>query len=105
MHGKLKITQELAKKAKTGLYETSGDVWRKGEGKWHKEGDLVKEFALLTTKFKALQHDIPVAQFLQTYLSEPGEVETAASLKSYTEGYNAADTVTASTFAMRKGLE
>jgi monoamine oxidase len=83
----------------------SGAVWRKGEGQWKKEGDFVQDYSALNKKLKQLKEDIPVAQFIEKYLNGAEEEATAASLRSYTEGYNAADTASASTFAMRRDLE
>jgi len=105
IHGKLKITLEILTKAKITSYATGGDVWRKQSGQWQKEDDFVKGYAALNKKLKHLKDDIPVAEFIETYLNSVEDKAIATSLKSYTEGYNAADTATASTFAMRTDLE
>jgi monoamine oxidase len=104
VHGKLRLTQWLLKRAGIESYKVSGDLWRKEEKGLDKEGDFIEDQSLLHKKFKQLKGDIPVADFLNQYLSGPEYEELRTSLKTYVEGYYAADTTRASTYTLRDEL-
>lgn len=105
VHGNLKLTQWLLDKAGVQSYEVAGDIWRKEETGLDKESDFIEDYSMLARKFKELKEDIPVADFLDNYLNEPKHEELRTSLKTYVEGYYAADTARASTYAMRDELQ
>jgi phytoene dehydrogenase-like protein len=105
IHGKLKLTQWLLSKACINSYKVAGDIWRKEEKGLDKEGDFIEDYSMLHKQFKKLEYDIPVARFLDDYLEGPKYEELRTSLKTYVEGYYAADTTRASTYAMRDELE
>ena len=105
IHGKLTLTRWLLDKAGVGSYEVKGDIWRKEDSGLEKESDFIEDYSLLKKKFKKLKEDMPVADFLHTYLNEPKHEELRTSLLSYVEGYYAADPKKASTFSLREELE
>ena len=105
VHGKLKLTQSLLQRAKISSYEVIGDIWRKEEKGLEKESDFLDDYSLLRQKFKNLNSDLSVADFLHNHLNEPKHEELRTSLKTYVEGYYAADTKKASTLAMKEELE
>lgn len=105
IHGKLTLTRWLLEKVGVGSYEVKGDIWRKEDTGLVQESDFIEDYSLLEKKFKELKEDMPVADFLHTYLNEPKHEELRTSLLSYVEGYYAADPKKASTFSLREELE
>src|SRR5687768_1657409 len=71
VHGKLKVTQWLLEKGGIRQYNVNGEIWRKEAKGLDKEGDFIDDYSLLDKKFKCLKKDIPVADFLDTYLPDP----------------------------------
>ncbi len=102
IHGNLPITKELLQKGGIKWRPTAGEFWTKEEKGWTQDDEPSEDVALQKA-FNSLAHDLPVAEFLNTYLNN--QSETAASLKGYVEGYNAADITTASTFALQHDLK
>jgi monoamine oxidase len=105
IHGNLKLTKRLLEKGKIPSYEVGGDIWRKEDHGLEREKDFIDDYRLLNKKFKLLDRDMPVADFLNMYFKEPEYEEVRTSLKTYVEGYYAADTTRASTFALREELQ
>jgi monoamine oxidase len=105
VHGKLEITLELLKKADANKTKVEGDIWRKKEEGFEKEEGFIEAYDEVQKKLKELKNDIPVKQFLIEYLNEPKYKQTRQSIKSYVEGYSAANLNRASTFAFRKDLQ
>lgn len=105
VHGKLELTQWLLEKGKIPTYEIRGDIWRKEDEGLEKEKDFIENYRLLEKKFKLLESDMPVADFLNTHFKEPEHVDVRTSLQTYVEGYYAADTTRASTYALREELQ
>lgn len=105
IHGKLKLTRSLLEKVGAGWYEVKGDIWRKEATGLEQEGDFIENYSQLHKAFKQLSQDLPVADFLHTYLAEPKHEDLRTSLHSYVEGYYAADPKRASTYALREELE
>ena len=105
VHGKLKLTRWLLDKAGIKYYKVNGTMWRKEESGLEEESDFIEDYNYLSGKFRELKHDIPVSEFLDTYLKEPKYEDLKHSLRTYVEGYYAADVHRASTYAMRYELE
>jgi monoamine oxidase len=104
VHGKLPITQELAKKAGLKMYEVGGSVWQKKDGEITRQKDFIEDFSVLEKKFNGIDHDLSVAGFMDKHLQGAAFEELRFSLQNYVEGYYAADMNKASTFALRDEL-
>jgi monoamine oxidase len=103
VHGDLPLTKLLLKKAGIAYSKVEGGVWRKEKNGLQKS-DFIEDYRDLNKKFKELKNDISIGDFMSQYLNEPKYEELRKSLKSYVEGYYAADTAKASTFALRDEL-
>lgn len=104
VHGDLPLTKLLLKKADIAYPKVEGDIWRKEKNGLHKS-DFIEDYRDLNKKFKELTSDISVAEFINQYLQNPEYEELKKSLRSYVEGYYAADLARASTFALRDELQ
>ena len=104
IHGNLETTAGLLKKAGLEKIQVKGSFWQKGDGHLQEQEDLVEDYSDLEKKFQQLNEDLPVADFIENYLQEEKYYALRFSLKNYVEGYYAADTSRASTYAMRREL-
>jgi monoamine oxidase len=104
VHGDLPLTRLLSKKANCKYYKVSGDIWQNEDGGLDEQNDFIEDYSALNKKFKELQEDISVADFIQNYLQGKEFEETRFTLQNYVEGYYAADTAKASTFALKEEL-
>ena len=104
VHGDLQLTQQLLKKAGAEIYKISGSIWQKKDGQIQEQEDFIEDFSYLQKKFKELEEDIPVSQFLEQYLQGDKYEELRFTLQNYVEGYYAADTNKASIFALYEEL-
>ncbi len=103
VHGDLPITKLLLKKADIAFLKVEGSIWRKEKNGLQKT-DFIEDYRDLNKKFKELNNDITVADFFRQFLNEPKYEKLIQSLKSYVEGYYAANISKASTFALRDEL-
>jgi monoamine oxidase len=104
VHGKLDLTRQLLKKAGCSTYEIRGEVWKETDGRFEQQTDFIEDFDLLKRKFRDLEQDVSVADFIGNQLQGDAYEELRFTLKNYVEGYYAADTRKASTFALREEL-
>jgi monoamine oxidase len=103
VHGDLPLTTLLLKKAGIAYPKVEGSNWRREKNGLQKT-DFIEGYRELNKKFKELKTDIYVGDFISQYLNEPKYERLIQSLKSYVEGYYAADLGKASTFALRDEL-
>ena len=104
VHGQLPLTLKLLQEGHIPYHKVAGSLWRATNGQLEKEAGFIEHYNELLQQLQSLTRDISVADFVQQYLGDEKWAETRASLKSYVEGYYAADTAKASTFALRQEL-
>lgn len=105
VHGNLPLTRELLKKAGAGTNVVEGSFWQSNDGRLQRQEDFIEDYDDLEKKCKALEHDKPFSKFLSEDLRAVQYEELRYSLKNYAEGYDAADTNKASTFALCEDLQ
>ena len=105
IHGKLPLTFSLLQEAGIAPREVGGERWRHDGKRLQQGAGFIDQEELLLKSMKELKEDIPIADFLNR--SFPGlEYERMrSSIKSFVEGYDAADINRASTFALREEWE
>jgi monoamine oxidase len=104
VHGDLELTQMLLKKAGVEQYSIKGDIWQDDDDKLDKQSDFIEDYSALNKKFKEIEDDITVAEFIEKHLQGKEFEEARFTLKNYVEGYYAADTHKASTLALKEEL-
>ena len=104
IHGELVLTKKLLKEASLEYYKTNGDLWRSQKGEFVEQDDFVENLNEIVIQLKKLPTDIPTAEFLDTYFGSEKYLMLRKTLKSYVEGYNAADSKLASSFALLQQL-
>jgi monoamine oxidase len=101
VHGSAPLTHALAHEAGLTLAPRQGEVWRLQGATLSRGTGLAREMELVQRKLKDLKQDITIAQFLDTYFSDPSHSMLRQSIKRMVEGYDAADPRLASAFALR----
>jgi monoamine oxidase len=104
VHGNLQLTQTLLKKAGAEQYKVRGNIWQNEDESLDEQSDFIEDYSALNKKFKEVKEDISVADFMKDFLKGKEFEEARFTLKNYVEGYYAADTHKASTFALRDEL-
>lgn len=104
IHGDLALTKLLLKKAGLNSKEVKGELWQKKGTDLTPQDDFIEDYDDLEKKFKELKNDLPVSAFIEEYLTGKKYEEVRYTLKNYVEGYYAADTSMASTYALCEEL-
>lgn len=104
VHGNLPLTRQLLQQAGAKTNVTNGSIWQFKEGQLQQQEDFITDYQTLEKKFKALNGDKSVADFLKKDLKSDEYKELRFSLQNYVEGYYAANIDKASTEALCKEL-
>jgi len=102
MHGELPLTKALTKEANVSYRSGSGRTWTV-ENNQLTEGDLFHEdWGILMDCMNKLDRDMTIGDFLRTYFCDPKYDSLTDAVKSFVQGYDAADAEKASAFALRE---
>ncbi len=104
VHGDLKLTMSLLKKAEIEYFEVAGSTWQKHNDKLQRQEDFIEDFSEISKFLEQLQRDVSVKTFIEEYLQGEEFEESRFTIKNYVEGYYAADISKASTFSLREEL-
>jgi monoamine oxidase len=104
VHGDLALTKQLLKEAGAEFYQTKGDLWRSQNGEFAEQEDFIEGIEEVIKRLKELPTDISVAEFLDQHFSGERYVTLRKTLKGFVEGYDAADSTVASSFALLQEL-
>lgn len=102
VHGDLPLTKMLMKKAGCQLRPAGGTTFQHRDGRLMKQDETINDVGAVERELKELKTDVPIAAFLDTHFSSPEGAQVRQSVRQYAEGYYAADTQRASTFALRE---
>ncbi|RKR84969.1 monoamine oxidase [Mucilaginibacter gracilis] len=105
VHGQLPVTLALLNQAKIPYHSAVGDMWRYRDGRFQKSEQFLPHYDVIIKKLNALQTDITLHQFLTTHLAAKKYTETCNMLRSFAAGYDNADPMRFSAFAMRSELQ
>ncbi|MBC8172368.1 MAG: FAD-dependent oxidoreductase, partial [Chitinophagales bacterium] len=101
IHGNLPVTKKLVQEAGLKTNITGGIAIRLQNGKFTSDDFFIPDWEIFERQLRGLEYDMPIAGFLQTYFHDPAYEQLRNYIKGYAEGYDAADTRFASTFALR----
>jgi len=102
VHGNLPLTLELLGDAGIAYEEMEGQTWQVRNGQVSQDENFIQGWSELIAQLKELEHDMSIAAFLEKYFGEQKYDALRESVRKYVEGYDAADTQRASTFALRE---
>jgi len=104
IHGKLEATAQLLRQCGTEQQLVKGSIWQFRNGRLEPREDFIEDFPTLQKKLDKIENDLPVQDFMDTYINDPADEAVRTSLRQYVEGYYAADTHKASTLSLKKEL-
>jgi monoamine oxidase len=104
VHGDLALTKQLLKEAEVDIYQIKGDLWRLKKGEFVEQDDFLEGTEEVIKRLKQLPSDLSVAAFLDQHFGGDEFLEVRTTLKSFVEGYDAADSNLASSFALLQEL-
>ena len=101
IHGNLPTTFELIQKYNLKTTATGGIPIRFANGKLVPGDFYFDHWDEFVQQLQKLKQDLPVAEFLNIYFNDEKYESLRNSIRGFAEGYDAADTNLASTFALR----
>lgn len=101
VHGAAPVTRALMREAGLPLAPRGGRRWSARTGTLLPDTRAVPGERRFYDALLRLQHDLPIAEFLETHFGGPADAELRRSITRTVEGYDAADPRRASTFAIR----
>jgi monoamine oxidase len=102
VHGKLPITLELLKEARIEYTAIEGKMIHSENGRWKIEDENTIGWDEVMKRMHALEQDMPLAEFLQTFFAEEKYKDIRASVQRFAEGFDVADIARASTLKLRE---
>jgi monoamine oxidase len=105
VHGNLPITLGLLQEAGITCTPVEGRMVEVRKGRWQRQEHVADGWDKLLEQLKALQEDMTIHDFLQTYFSEHRFDELRRSVQRFAEGYDGADIHKASILTLREEWE
>jgi monoamine oxidase len=102
IHGEAPLTRGLLREAGIGWQDTTGETYQVKNGEIQDEGAFFAYLPLLLEKLQALDHDLPLADFLAREFVGDEHAALRAMATQFAEGYDAADPGRASAWALRE---
>jgi len=100
IHGELPLTMKILSNYNIGFHEIEGDMVRIENDKAKRTSTFVDHWGKLMKSMKRLDDDMPFAEFLSKNFDDPIYEELRHSATRFAEGFDLADTRTASTLAL-----
>ena len=101
IHGEAPITRGLLREAGMAWQDTTGQTYQVKNGEIQDEGAFFAYLPPLLEKLQALDHDLPLADFLAQEFAGAEHAALRAMATQFAEGYDAADPARASAWALR----
>ncbi|TGE06351.1 flavin monoamine oxidase family protein [Hymenobacter fodinae] len=103
LHGDVALSQALLREAGIRTHDPEGSNYEVAGGSAQvAEGFFVEDMPLLLEKLYALEHDVPLAEFLAQQFPDEQHQKLRDTVTRFAEGYDAADARRASAFALRE---
>ncbi len=99
VHGNLPVTLNLLKEAGIGNSNVNFEMWQYHNGKFEQSDAFVEGWDTFLKTVNSLQQDMPLKDFLQENFA--GNSKMCTQIENYVAGYDTADILDASTFALR----
>ena len=101
IHGAAPITRALLREAGIAWQDTTGQTYQVRNGEVQDDAAFFAHLSQLLEKLQALDHDLPLADFLTQEFSGAAHAPLRAMATQFAEGYDAADPARASAWALR----
>jgi monoamine oxidase len=101
IHGEAPLTRGLLREAGIAWQDTTGETYQVKNGEIQDDAAFFAHLPPLLEKLQALDHDLPLADFLAQEFAGAGHAPLRAMATQFAEGYDAADPARASAWALR----
>jgi len=101
VHGNLPVTLGLLKEAGLATHGVDFEMWQYHNGSFSQSDEFIDGFGGFLKKLNALQHDMPLYDFLEQNFAGPQHATMRIQIENYVSGYDTADVHEASAFALR----
>jgi hypothetical protein len=101
IHGNLAETIHLLKEAGIKFTAVKGKHFQVRQGKWEALNEIVEGWDELIKKMEDIKEDMSIADFLKEYFGNEKYTLLRENFRHYAEGFDAADTQSASVIALR----
>ncbi len=91
IHGKLKETLHLLKKAGIEYIPVKGRMYRKEKGRWNEQHDFIEGWDELLNKMKNVKNDMTMYDFLEEYYGQENKADLRRHAIAFAEGFDVAD--------------
>ena len=91
IHGNLPVTLQLLKDAQIKYVAVKGEMYRKKNGGFVIQNEIVNDWDGLLQKMKSVKRDMSLHQFLQKYYSDSINYSLRKQVIAYAEGFDLAD--------------
>jgi len=102
IHGDLPITKQLLKEAGIDYTAVKGEMYRKKNGKWSEEEEMIEGWDEILKKMKAMPDDMTLYDFLEQYYKDKKFDNTRKHISNFAEGFDVADIKKVSVKALYK---
>lgn len=101
VHGNLPVTLNLLNEAGIGTTGVDFEMWQYHDGSFKQSHEFVEGWDNFLEKVNALKQDMPLQEFLQQNFSEEEYAKMRMQIENYVSGYDTANVIDASVFALR----
>jgi len=101
VHGNLPVTLELLKEAGIPTDDVQFEMWQHHDNSFAKSQEFVEGWDNFLEKVNQLEHDMPLHDFLEKHFAADNYAKMRSQIESYVAGYDTADILDVSTFALR----
>ncbi|MCC3160661.1 FAD-dependent oxidoreductase [Hymenobacter sp. 15J16-1T3B] len=101
IHGAAPLTKALLREAGVPWHDTAGRNYQLRDGQLREAEDFISDMPRLQQALQGLEHDLPLADFLDRYFGGANNAELRRQVRQFAEGYDLADPRRASTLALR----
>ena len=101
VHGNLPVTLNLLREAGINTTSVDFEMWHNHDGKFTQSGEFVEGWDNFLEKLNGLKQDMPLQEFVNQNFAGDEYVKMRAQIENYVSGYDTADVVDASAFALR----
>ena len=101
VHGDKKVTSEIAKQAGVKLLKIKGHMYRLENGQIKESDFFDEDWGKVIRKLHSLDHDMDMGTFMDVHFNRTQFPDLYKNVRSFVEGYDAADFHTVSAMALR----
>jgi len=100
VHGNLPVTLNLLNEAGIGTTNVDFEMWQYHDGMFKQSKEFVEGWNNFLEKLNQLKQDIPLQEFMEQHFAGDEYTKMRSQINNYVSGYDTADVIDASAFAL-----